>query len=84
MQSSATAAKYFPLLIACRCGNCLGKQLRKRCSSSSMVYVNSFTYTTVRSGRLGCRGGNFVFMRPSAVHAISFLVVSAVGAEFLS
>ena len=84
MQSSATAAKHFAKLIACRCGNGLGKQLRKRCSSSSMVYVNSFTYTPVRSGHLGCRGGNFVLMRPSAVHAISCLVVSAVGEEFLS
>ena len=84
MQSSATGAKHFAKLIACRCGNGLGKQLRKRCSSSSMVYVNSFTYTTVRSGHLGCRGGNFVLMRPSAVHAISCLVVSAVGAELVS
>ena len=36
------------------------------------------------SGRLGRRGGNFVLMRPSAVHALSFLVVWAVGAGFLS
>ena len=38
-----------------------------------------FTYTPGRSDRLGFRGGNFVLMHASAVHAFSFLVVSAVG-----
>ena len=38
-----------------------------------------FTYTPGRSGRLGFRGGNFVLMHASAVHAFSFLVVWAVG-----
>ena len=38
-----------------------------------------FIYTPGRSGRLGFRGGNFVLMHASAVHAFSFLVVSAVG-----
>ena len=38
-----------------------------------------FTYTPGRSGRLGFRGGDFVLMHASAVHAFSFLVVWAVG-----
>ena len=38
-----------------------------------------FTYTPGRSSRLGFRGGNFVLMHASAVHAFSFLVVWAVG-----
>ena len=38
-----------------------------------------FTYTPGRFGRLGFRGGNFVLMHASAVHAFSFLVVWAVG-----
>ena len=38
-----------------------------------------FIYTHGRSGRLGCRGGNFVLMHASAMHAFSFLVIRAVG-----
>ena len=38
-----------------------------------------FTYTPGRSGRLGFRGGNFVLMHASPAHALSFLVVWAVG-----
>ena len=43
-----------------------------------------FTYTPGRSGRFGRRGGNFVLMRPSAVHTLSFLVVWAIGTGILS
>ena len=43
-----------------------------------------FAYTPGHSGHLGRRGGNFVLLHPSAVHALSFLVVWAVGAGILS
>ena len=38
-----------------------------------------FTCTPGRSVRYGFRGGNFVLMHTSAVHAFSFLVVWAAG-----